>query len=145
MSKVTVEIEIAAPVGAVWDELADIGSHDQWMTDAESIVFTSEQHAGVGTTIEVATRVGPLRTLDRMRFVEWVEGESMTVRHEGLVSGTGTFRLTPVADDRTAVTWEEALDFPIHFGGSLGAAVARPIFRRIWSANLRRLKARLEG
>ena len=145
MAAVIVDIEIAAPVQRVWSELADIASHDQWMTDAESIVFTSDQRSGVGTTIEVETRVGPLRTLDRMRFVEWVDGESMTVRHEGLVAGTGTFRLESAGDDRTKVTWREELDFPIHFGGSLGAAVARPIFRRIWSANLDRLKARVEG
>ncbi len=144
MAAVTVDIAIAAPPDRVWAELADVASHDQWMTDAESIEFTSDQRSGVGTTIEVVTRVGPLRTVDRMRFTEWEEGRSMTVVHEGLVSGTGTFTIEPTETGST-VRWEEDLRFPILFGGPIGATVARPIFRRIWSANLRRLAARVEG
>lgn len=144
MSQVTVDVEIAASPSRVWEELADVASHDQWMTDAESIEFTSEQRSGVGTAIEVVTRIGPLRTVDRMRFTAWDEGRSMTVVHEGLVSGTGTFTIEPHGS-ASIVRWAEDLRFPLVFGGRIGAAAARPIFKRIWSANLRRLAARVEG
>ena len=144
MSQVTVDVEIAASPNRVWEELADVASHEQWMTDAESIEFTSEQRSGVGTAIEVVTRVGPLRTVDRMRFTGWDEGRSMTVVHEGLVSGTGTFTIEPHGS-ASIVRWEEDLAFPLVVGGGVGATVARPICRRIWSANLRRLAARVDG
>jgi carbon monoxide dehydrogenase subunit G len=145
MAAVTVSIEIDAPPAEVWAELADLPSHVEWMADAESMRITSERTSGVGTVAEVATIIGPLRTTDVMRFTEWDEGRSMAVRHEGLVSGTGRFTLDDIGADRTRMTWSEDLDFPIHFGGAIGAAVARPIFRRIWAANLSRLKARIEG
>ena len=145
MPAVTTSIEIEAPPEVVWAELERLESHIEWMADAESMTFTSDQTRGVGTVAEVLTVVGPLRTTDVMRFVEWEEGRSMAVRHEGLVSGFGRFTLDAIGGDRTRVTWEEELDFPLHFGGSIGATVARPVFRRIWSANLRRLKARIES
>jgi carbon monoxide dehydrogenase subunit G len=145
MPAVTVSIDIDAPPDRVWAELEDLPSHVEWMADAESMTITSEQTSGVGTVAEVATTIGPLRTTDVMRFTEWDEGRAMAVRHEGLVSGSGRFTLDDIGGGRTRMTWSEELDFPIHFGGPIGAAVARPIFRRIWSANLGRLKARVEG
>lgn len=145
MASVTIAVEIDAPPEAVWAELEDIASHVEWMADAESIRFTTGSERGEGTVAEVETRIGPLRTTDVMRFVGWEEGRSMTVRHEGLVSGTGSFLLDGIGGGRTRVTWSEDLDFPLLFGGSVGETVAKPIFRRIWTANLTRLKARVEG
>jgi len=143
MPSITVEVEIAADPASVWAVLEDIGSHTEWMTDAEQITFRSSQRRGEGTEIDVLTKVGPLRTSDRMRFTEWEEGRRMGVRHEGLVKGTGSFRLT-ASGGATLVTWHEDLEFPWVFGGPLGASVAKPILRRIWRANLARLKAIVE-
>ncbi len=145
MASVTISIEIDAPPETVWAELERLEDHVEWMADAESMTFTTDQTRGVGTVAEVATVIGPLRTTDVMRFVEWEDGRSMSVRHEGLVSGTGTFVLDAIGGDRTRVTWREELDFPIHFGGPIGETVATPVFRRIWRGNLERLKARVEA
>lgn len=145
MAPVIVSIDIDAPRSRVWAELEDLRSHVEWMADAESMTITSDQDRGVGTVAEVATTIGPLRTTDVMRFTEWDEGRAMAVRHEGLVSGTGRFTLDDIGGGRTRMTWTEELDFPIHFGGPVGATIARPIFRRIWTANLARLKRRVEA
>ena len=130
---------IDAPQQDVWAALADLGSHDRWMRDAESIVFVTDQTSGVGTRMQVKTVVGPLRTVDEMEVVGWVEGESISVVHQGLITGRGVLAAT--ADgDRTEVTWEEELTFPWYLGGAITAWLAKPVLGSIWRGNLRRLE-----
>ncbi len=133
-----------APADAVWDDLADVGTHAEWMTDAESLRFTSEQHRGVGTTYVCVTRVGPIRLDDAMAVEEWDEAARvLAVRHEGVVTGTGRFTLHPVAAGRrTLFVWDETLAFPWWLGGVLSERLGRPILLAIWQGNLRRLADR---
>lgn len=136
---------VDAPVSAVWHDLADIARHVEWMGDAESIRFVGEQRAGVGTRFDCVTRVGPLRTVDRMEVTGWRDGREIGVRHEGLVKGEGRFALDPVEPDGgTKVTWTEELRFAWYLGGWVTVLLARPVLRRIWRGNLRRLAARVE-
>ncbi len=135
-------IEIAASPDVVWDDLARLERHVEWMADAERIDFLTPQHAGVGTRMKVLTKVGPLRTSDVMEFTAWDPPHRMAISHDGLVSGTGEFFLTPIGQDRTLFTWREELTFPARFGGAFGAALARPILTAIWRRNLKRLAAR---
>lgn len=128
----------------VWSALSDLGSHAQWMKDAESIVFLTDQREGVGTRIEVETVVGPLRTLDRMEVVGWEEGRSIEVVHTGLVTGRGTLAAAAEADG-TRVSWEEILHFPWYLGGPITAFFARPVLAAIWRGNLKRLEAKLSS
>jgi uncharacterized protein YndB with AHSA1/START domain len=137
---------IDRPPAAVWDRLADIADHVTWMADAAAIRFTTERRQGVGTAFECETRVGPLRTLDRMEVTEWSPGQAIGVHHAGVVTGTGRFTLRGSADGRrTELVWDEDLRLPWFLGGPLGAAVARPILRRLWTGNLRRFAAHLEA
>lgn len=135
---------VDAPPPVVWRELADLGSHVEWMADAESIEFTTDQRQGVGTTFDCATRIGPLRTVDRMEVTRWDDGREMGVRHVGLVTGEGVFTLRPAGDagERTQLDWTERLRFPWYLGGPVTGFVAGPILRHIWRGNLRRLAAR---
>lgn len=137
MSSIRVSIEIPRPIDEVWRELSDLRRHSEWMADAERIEFVGDQTAGPGTTMKVATRVGPLRTMDVIVVNEWVEPTTIAVSHEGLVSGTGAFHLEPV-DGRTRFTWSERLSFPWYLGGSITAVFAKPVLRRIWRSNLER-------
>ena len=136
---------VEAPPEAVWRELADLAGHAEWMADAESIEFTSEQRRGVGTTFDCATRIGPLRTRDRMEVTRWQEGRELGVRHQGLVTGEGVFTLRPAdpGGRRTRLDWVEQLRFPWYLGGPLTALLARPVLRGIWRGNLRRLASRV--
>jgi hypothetical protein len=137
-------IDIPAPSDRVWAELADLGSHYQWMADAEEIRFTDQQRSGLGTRMLVPTRVGPFRTTDVMTVTEWEEGRAMSVEHVGAVSGRGRFALEETAMG-TRLTWSEQLRFPWWLGGPLGAWVAGPVLKRIWKGNLSRLAARVIG
>lgn len=128
----------------VWDALADLGSHSEWMRDAEEIVFTTDQTRGPGTVMEVETRVGPLRTLDVLEVTGWEEGTSIDVVHRGLVTGTGTLSVIPQGEGSN-VDWDEDLTFPWWLGGPVTAWLARPVLAAIWRGNLRRLEESLSS
>lgn len=138
-------VVIDARPGEVWRAVEDIGSHTTWMADAEAIRFTSAQQAGVGTTFDCDTKIGPFRVTDRMAVTQWTPGKVMGVEHRGLVGGTGRFTLKRARKGRTRFTWEERLRFPWWFGGPVGAFVAKPVLAAVWRGNLRRLQALVEG
>lgn len=144
MARIELNIDIAAPSELVWEHLADLGSHSEWMTDAGAIHFLTSQTRGAGTEMRVPTRVGPLRTNDRMIVTEWEDGRSIAVRHTGLVSGEGRFAIEP-AGRGTVLLWTEDLRFPWWLGGGLTAAAARPVLARIWRKNLKRFQERVES
>lgn len=135
--RIRVATTLPAPVEVVWDDVRDLGSHVEWMADAESITFTSASTSGVGTTFDCVTKVGPIRLVDRMEVTTWVEGETIGVRHVGIVTGTGRFTLSPVGHS-TRFSWEEELAIPWWLGGP----VAAQVLRLVWARNLRRLRAR---
>lgn len=128
------------PRSMVWDRLADVATHHTWMHEAQNIEFVSAQQSGVGTVIDVTTRIGPFSTRDRIEFTTWIEPRELSVRHKGAVSGTGTFTLAEDSADMTTVTWTETLTMPWQLGGRLGDLIARPIVTRIWRRNLANLE-----
>ena len=141
MTRIRVSTTISAPPDTVWDDLRHIARHVEWMTDAVSITFTSASREGVGTSFDCATRVGPLRLVDRMVVTEWRDHEAIGIRHEGAVTGTGRFTLS-AAGDTTLFTWEESLAFPWWLGGPAGALVGGPLLALVWRRNLRNLRRR---
>jgi uncharacterized protein YndB with AHSA1/START domain len=143
---ITVGVEIDASPTAVWRVLEPIEDHVEWMADARSIRFETDQRRGVGTRFTCDTAVGPLRVDDRMEITEWVPERVMGVRHHGLVSGTGRFELAPLDDGRrTRFTWREELRFPWWLGGPVTARLGgAAVLRRVWRDNLGRLKQLVE-
>ena len=144
MGAIRVETEIAAPPAEVWADVRHIGSHVEWMHDAESISFTSDHREGLGASFDVLTKVGPIRLTDRMEITEWEDERTMGVRHVGVVTGVGQFTLSPVGDDRTRFVWAETLTFPWWLGGPIGGVVGGWILKQIWKRNLKLLAARFD-
>jgi uncharacterized protein YndB with AHSA1/START domain len=141
MSRITVSTTLDDTPERVWDAVEDIASHVRWMEDAVAIRFTSAATSGVGTTFDCDTKVGPFGLTDHMEITEWSPGRAMGVRHVGLVTGAGTFRLEPIdGGARTRFVWSEELVFPWWMGGPIGSFVAVPVFRRIWRTNLANLR-----
>ncbi|MDE0133045.1 MAG: SRPBCC family protein [bacterium] len=138
-----VTVEIKAPPDFVWARLSDLSSHSEWMSDAASISFLTEQRRGVGVRMQVPTRVGIFRITDLMEIDEWIEGRRMGVRHVGPVSGWGSFELSD-HPPRCRLTWTEHLRFPWYLGGVLAERSLRPVLRRIFRANLIRFQKRVE-
>lgn len=142
---VRISVLIHAPLAEVWAEAVAFEHHVEWMTDAESIEFLTEERQGKGTTMSVKTRVGPLKTVDVIEVTEIDEPHLIAVVHRGVISGTGEFTLEAIGPLKTRFTWQEALAFPGYLGGPIGAKLAAPILSAIWRRNLDRLKIRIEG
>jgi len=147
MASITVSVEIDAPVDKVWEIVEPVERHVDWMADAVAIRFTGEQTRGVGTTFECDTKVGPITLVDKMEITDWVPRERMGVRHSGVVTGSGHFRLESIdLDRRTRFTWTEELVFPWWLGGPIGALVGgRVVMGAIWRRNLRALAKIVES
>jgi hypothetical protein len=145
MAKVVVATTIAAPAEVVWAAVRDVRTHVRWMADAEEITLTGSRAEGVGTTFDCVTRIGPVRLVDRMAITEWVEGAVMGVRHVGVVTGSGRFTLRAHPDGTTTFAWQEELAFPWWLGGRAGGALGAPVLRRVWRANLARLRRLVEA
>jgi hypothetical protein len=144
VTRIRVQIVIDARPADVWAVVRHVERHVDWMADAEAIRFTSRRHSGVGTTFDCDTRVGPLRLTDRMEITSWREGRAIGVRHVGLVTGTGAFRLRRARGRRCRFVWEERLTFPWWMGGPVGGVVGGRVMHLVWRRNLRRLKALVE-
>ena len=143
--KLRVAISIHASPADVWRTIEPIERHIEWMADAVSISFTSSSRRGVGTSFDCLTRVGPLRTTDRMTVTEWDPRRAMGIEHHGVVTGRGRFTLRARPGGRTRFTWKEELTFPWWMGGAAGAFAAKPVLRAVWRRNLRALKRLVEG
>lgn len=141
--RVTVSTQLDAPPARVWEVIEPIETHPRWMADAVRITFTTDRRRGIGTEFECLTRIGPLRTVDRMVVTEWEPGRAMGIEHRGLFRGSGRFTLEPAGPGggATRFTWTERIEFPWWLGGPLGAALARPVLRSVWRGNLGRLRA----
>ena len=144
MVAITVETELDAPPDVVWSDVRNIKSHVHWMHDAESIWFTSERTEGVGTTFDCETKVGPIQLTDMMEITEWVDRETMGVRHSGVVTGEGAFSLSPLPGNRTLFRWAEELSFPWFLGGPVGEPFGSIILKMIWKRNLQLLTKRFK-
>ena len=145
MPRIEVSTTIDATPDEVWAAVEDIGSHVEWMADAEAIRFDTDQTSGIGTTFECDTKIGPFSLTDHMTITAWAPGEAMGVRHTALVTGEGRFTLTPLGDGRTRFAWAEELRFPWWMAGPVGGAAGAPVLRRVWRGNLARLKAKVEA
>jgi hypothetical protein len=131
---------------ALWAAIEHVDTHVEWMADAETIRFVTEQTEGVGTRFECVTRFGPFKVTDRMEITEWEPGRVMGVAHTGVVTGHGRFTIEPLAGGaRSRFTWEETLRFPWWLGGPLGSAFGgKTVLRQMWQGNLRRLRPLVE-
>ena len=142
---ISVETIIEASLEEVWESVANIQSHVNWMDDAVSIDFIGDRQQGVGTTFDCETKIGPFKLTDRMEITEWVERETIGVSHKGLVSGSGRFTLLQLDPIRTTFTWEESLVFPFWMGGPFRNPIGKKILESVWKQNLKNLKELIES
>jgi uncharacterized protein YndB with AHSA1/START domain len=149
MNRMTTRLRVGTTIDAsaatTWSAIEQIDTHVRWMADAQSITFATSQRAGVGTTFDCSTKIGPFRVVDTMSITEWVPGASMGVQHRGVVRGIGVFTLRESPRHRTRFSWEERLTFPWWFGGVIGERLAEPLLAWIWRGNLARLKRIVEA
>jgi len=146
MARITVGIDLPASPEKVWDVVEPIERHVDWMADAVAIRFVGDQTRGVGTEFLCDTKVGPITLTDKMQITSWEPRREMGVKHVGVVTGTGTFTLSPIEEGRkTRFVWSEELKFPWWLGGKLGEVIGgKIVMRAIWRRNLRELRKIVE-
>jgi hypothetical protein len=142
MTRIAITRAVPVSHDRVWEAIANLASHTEWMKDAETLEFVTDQRRGKGTRMEVVTVVGPFRTIDVMEVVGWDEGQSIEVAHRGLITGRGILAVQPRGDG-ALVSWQEELTFPWWLGGPITAWLARPVLAAIWRGNLERLEQTL--
>lgn len=137
---IVVTESIARSVQEVWEVVADLESQPRWMTDALEVRVTTGRPYGVGTKAIVPTKIAGFRVEDRMTITEWEEGRRIAVRHKGAVTGVADITLEPQGESLALVRWTEELDLPWGRFGEFLMLIFRPILRRQFSADLRRLR-----
>lgn len=142
--RTAVSVGIDTPANRVWAEVIDFAAHTEWMEDAHTISFGTDQREGPGTVLLIDTRIGPLRTVDRFEMTEIEPMLLVAGRHTGLFRGEGRFELSSPRPGRTRLVWRERIRFPWIFGGPAAALVGRVVLRRVWTKNLATLKRRIE-
>ena len=140
---ITVTTVLPASLEEAWTKLSDLADHVTWMADAHRIDFLTSRREGACVVMNVLTRVGPLRTRDRIEVTTWDPPHRIGVIHRGIVRGTGEFVLTELGGRHTQFTWSERLRFPAWLGGAVTAWLARPVLAWIWRRNLSGLQRQM--
>jgi carbon monoxide dehydrogenase subunit G len=138
-------LEVRSVIGAtperVWKVLSDWDRQASWMPDVAWIRFLGDER-GLGARLQVKTRVFgiPLAT-DLVEVTVFDPPRRLAVRHTGVVTGVGEWRLDR-SEDGTAFAWTETISMPPPLLGDLGLWLYSPWQRgmlRRSSRNLKRL------
>lgn len=142
--EINLALELSFPPEQVWELLAQLERHGEWMADVAELHKEGDEPNGVGTRLRALTKVWFLHTEDVIEVTQWIPGKRIRVVHQGLVKGEGEFHLRSVGTG-TVFGWWERLRFPWYLGGPILGWLAVPILKRIWRGNLDRFKALLEA
>jgi hypothetical protein len=130
--------EVDAPIETVWDVVADVGRQPEWMAEMSDLRMLTDPPLGVGSRGEATVTIAGISTTDPVTVSLFQPPRRYGIVHEGRISGDGLIALASRAvGGPTIVEWEERL-FPPVFP-YVGAAVMRPVLRRIFQGDLDRL------
>jgi uncharacterized protein YndB with AHSA1/START domain len=122
----------------LWDALADLEAHRDWMPDVRTLRFLTEQRSGAGTRYVI--EVGPLRVRDHVEVTTWAAPSELAITHRiGPARGEGRFVLE-VEDAGTRLEWRTRFEAPWWLGGNLTERLSAPATRRLLTRNLRSLR-----
>jgi uncharacterized protein YndB with AHSA1/START domain len=147
VAELVVTVDVAAPVEAVWAELVDWDSHDEWMlltrvTDHR----TPDGKDGVGTSFVARTGLGPAHFPDSMTVTHWDPPRRCVVQHTGrLVRGSGSFEVEPRAEGGSRIVWSEWLRMPLGPVGEVAWLAGRPLARVFLRSSLTKLARLVEA
>jgi hypothetical protein len=131
--------EIRAPINAVWSYLVDWEGLYRWMSELSALRITSTRREGVGVEGVASVRIGGITTTDRIRVTDWDPPYRLTIVHLGWVSGSGAM-VCQENSRGTLFGWTERLEPPLGPVGWIGMQILRPLIKRTFSADVRRLK-----
>jgi uncharacterized protein YndB with AHSA1/START domain len=120
----------------LWDALADLEAHREWMSDVRALRFVTAQRSGVGTRYVIEVAVGPVRVHDQVEVVTWERPGELAITHRiGPARGEGRFLLTDAADG-TRLEWCTRFELPWWMGGATAERLGVAPTRRLLTRNL---------
>jgi uncharacterized protein YndB with AHSA1/START domain len=134
MLEVTVVEHFDLDQARLWDALADLESHREWMTDVRALRFLTEQRSGAGTKYVIT--VGRLRVRDHIEVITWERPCELAITHRiGPARGEGRF-LLEVDGPGTRLEWRARFEVPSWLGGRPSERLGTPATRRLLTRNL---------
>ena len=138
MLEVTVIEHFELDRARLWDALADLESHREWMTDVRELRFLTERRSGEGTRYKIT--VGPLRMRDHIEVITWDRPRELAITHRiGPARGEGRFLLA-VDGAGTRLEWRARFEIPSWAGGRLSERLGVPPTHRLLTRNLGSLR-----
>jgi carbon monoxide dehydrogenase subunit G len=140
MLEVSVVEHLDLEPARLWDALADLEAHREWMTDVRALHFLTAQRSGVGTRYVIEVASGPMRVRDHVEVVAWNRPGELAITHRiGPARGAGRFLLA--ADGRgTRLEWRTRFEVPWWAGGAVAERLGDPATRRLLARNLASLR-----
>jgi uncharacterized membrane protein len=137
-------VVIDAPIERVWAVITDIEGQPRWMADMQSVRLLTPLPVGVGTRGEATIRILGVAVDDPVTVTGFDAPTRYALEHEGVIRGSGEFRLEPGADGTTTIVrWVETLRAPLF--PHLGARLAFPVLSSVFQADLERLRRLVES
>lgn len=145
MSRLDNVIDIKAPADQVFQYVADITTHPDWVKWTKDAEVTSSSRTGVGTTAIEVMQVGPRKENVEKLTTEYKEGEYFTRRNTSGMEMTDRLSVLAIGDT-TKVAWSIDYTPPM---GSMGKLMdtlfMERLFDQLMKDSLTNLKERLES
>jgi Polyketide cyclase / dehydrase and lipid transport len=158
-ARLQVEVDVAAPAGAVWDYVTDWPRQGEWVprTWVENVEIADGLGArfrawsgigrppSAGAAVLSRPRSWRLGFWDPMTVTAWQRtpdgGGRCEVLHLGaVVKGEGEFTVLARGDDASRFVWAEAVVVPGGAAGALAWRVARPAAAAVIARGLRAMR-----
>jgi uncharacterized membrane protein len=140
---VRAQVEIDAPIQAVWSVLADIAGQVRWMPEMKRVRMLTPGPIREGSEAEATVRIFGIAVTDRVTITSFQPPTAFGIEHHGLFGGSGRIELRAGPNgDTTVVEWVEHLVPP--WLPALGWLLGRPVIGYLYRRDLRLLRDLVE-
>ena len=144
MVRVEKSASIKAPVGKVFDYMADPNSNLDFIPGMMDIKNIHETENHIGTHFLWTYKMAGLRFEGETTVLEWVKNKRVVTQSKGGINSKWFFTYEP-AESGTAIALAVEYDVPIPVLGKLAEAVIRKQNEREAELALSNIKARMES
>ncbi|WP_086819539.1 SRPBCC family protein [Allokutzneria sp. NRRL B-24872] len=128
MTRLALQVAVAAPVETVWAAATDWDRQHEWMLGT-SVRVTKGDGRSVGSTLAAFTGKAGVGFTDHMEITVWDPPHRCQVLHTGWpVQGPGIFAVREDGPGRSRFVWGEDLYLPFGVVGAVGWPLVRPFF-----------------
>ncbi len=135
-------VVVEAPPERIWPLLADLEEQPAWMTDLRAVRVETPGPVGIGTRAVGTVRIAGITVSDPIEVTAFEPPTRFAIEHRGRFRGSGLLRVEALDGGASLIIWDEVLWAP--FLPRVWWLLARPLLRRVFAADLARLRALAE-